>query len=97
MKYFKIALYLTLNGLGLFLLLPLSMLSSRVFDRVWNKYYVQSLPKNTFNLCVQWLLYHAERTKLTYAQINILIFCVIWPVITILSILLNVVLLCRAI
>ena len=47
---------------------------------------------NIFNLCVQWLLYNGQRLNLSYERINILIFCIIWPMITITSIALNIVL-----
>lgn len=51
---------------------------------------MKPLPKDLFNLCVQWLLYVGNKTGLNYNQINILIFCIIWPIITILSIVINI-------
>jgi hypothetical protein len=88
----KIA-YLLYKGFELLLLLPACMLSKRVFNKVWERFYVRPLPKNMFNICVQWLLYCGKKTDMSYAQINVLIFCIIWPIITILSILLNIILL----
>lgn len=49
-----------------------------------------NLPKSNFNLCVQWLLYVGNKTNLSYEALNVLIFCVIWPIITITSIVLNI-------
>jgi hypothetical protein len=37
-----------------------------------------------FNMCVLLLLKIADMTGLTYRQINVLIFCIIWPILTIL-------------
>ena len=51
------------------------------------------MPKSVFNLCVQWLLFHGRRLRLSYEDINVMIFCIVWPVVTILSLLLNAVLL----
>ena len=89
------AFYLIVKALELLVLLPACMLSRRVFDKVWKKYYVQPLPKDIFNLCVQWLMYHGEKTHLSYTQINVLIFCIIWPVVTVFSIVLNILLLIK--
>ena len=88
----KKILYILYKGLELFFLLPLCMYSKYFFDRVWNAYYTKPLPKNMFNLCVQWLLYVGNKIELDYYTINVLIFCIIWPTITIVSIVLNVIL-----
>ena len=80
------------KGLELFFLLPLCMCSKSYFNRMWNAYYMKPLPKNMFNLCVQWLLYTGNKVGLDYYKINILIFCIIWPIITLISIALNVIL-----
>jgi hypothetical protein len=86
----KIA-YLLYKGMELLFLLPACMISKRVFEKVWNHFYMKPLPKNMFNICVQWLLYCGKKTNLSYTQINVLIFCIIWPIITIFSILLNII------
>lgn len=86
-------MYLIVKGIELFFLLPLCMYSKTIFDRMWNKYYIQPLPKSLFNLCVQWLLYTGNKLNMSYEKINILIFCIIWPIITIFSIILNIILL----
>lgn len=65
----------------------------KVFEACWAKYYIQPMPKSVFNLCVQWLLFHGRRLRLSYEDINVMIFCIVWPVVTILSLLLNAVLL----
>ncbi len=85
--------YILYKGLELFFLLPLCMCSKSCFNKVWNKYYTEPLQKNIFNLCVLWLLYVGNKVGLSYQSINVLIFCVIWPVITIISLILNVILL----
>jgi hypothetical protein len=36
----------------------------------------------TFNLCVDFLLWISRITGLTYVEINVWIFCIIWPLIT---------------
>ena len=48
-----------------------------------------------FNACVDLLQYLADKFKTDYNTINVVIFCIIWPVITILSLALNVILLLR--
>ena len=86
-------IYLIIKGIELFFLLPLCMCSKSIFDKIWYKYYTRPLPKNIFNLCVQWLLYRSNKLNISYEEINVLIFCIIWPLITIFSIILNVILL----
>ena len=44
-----------------------------------------------FSLCVNFLLLVGKRVGMSYNEINIWIFCIIWPAITIVSISLNVV------
>jgi len=36
-----------------------------------------------FDGCVDLLLWGAEKTGLTYRQINVAVFCVIWPAVTV--------------
>ena len=36
-----------------------------------------------FNYCVVFLLWSASILGLTYKQINVLIFCILWPILTI--------------
>ncbi len=81
------------EGLKLFFILPFALTSKKVFEACWTKYYVQPMPKTVFNLCVQWLLFNGRRLRLSYEDINVKIFCIVWPVVTILSLLLNAVLL----
>ena len=89
----KVIPILLLRGLQLFFILPLCACSKRVFVYYWDKYYVRPLSPNLFNLCVQWLLYVGRRLGMSYERINIVIFCLVWPAITILSIAFNVFLL----
>jgi len=46
--------------------------------------------EDLFNKCVNFLLWLAKKTKTTYVNINIWIFCVILPIIFLLSIGLNI-------
>ena len=46
---------------------------------------------NVFNLCVNWLYYKKDKYDMNYESINVIIFCVIWPLITLTSIVLNLV------
>ena len=46
-----------------------------------------------FYLCVRFLKWLAEKLNMTYNEVNVWIFCVIWPIITIISIILNIILL----
>lgn len=93
--WFAKGCFLVYKGGLLFPLLLAAMVSPRVFDYAWKRYYVRDgLDKNLFNLCVQWLLYNGGRVGMTYTEINVVIFCLIWPTITLLSLTLNVVLLC---
>lgn len=89
----KSSAYIAGKSMELFFLLPLAMCSQAVFDKAWTRYYSHPLEKNIFNLCVQWLLYVGNKVNLSYTQINVLIFCIIWPIITITSIALNIILL----
>ena len=90
-------LFLILDGLKLFFILPVCMLSTKAFNYFWKRYYTRPLDKNIFNLCVQWLLYKGKKYDLSYEHINVLIFCIIWPVLTILSLGLNIILLLETI
>lgn len=89
MRIEQVALLL-IRGLQLFFILPICACSQKAFMHFWNKYYTHTLQPNLFNLCVQWLLYTGKRMNLSYERINILIFCIIWPAITILSVCLNI-------
>lgn len=80
------------DGIQLFFILFLSVFSKRIFNYYWNKYEVEPLEHTYFNLYVNWLLYKGKKYNMSYEQINILIFCIVWPLITILSLLLNVIL-----
>ena len=88
-------IYLIVQCICLFFILPLCFLNIRIFNWTWDKYYMRPLPKNIFNLCVQWLLYVGHKVGLSYESINVLIFCIVWPVITISSIILNIFMLCK--
>ena len=46
-----------------------------------------------FYLCVRLLKWLSEKLNMTYNEVNVWIFCVIWPIITIISIILNIILL----
>jgi len=81
------------DGICLFLILFLSLCSKKIFNYYWNKYEIKPLSHTYFNLCVNWLLYKGKKYNMSYEQINVLIFCFIWPIITIVSILLNILLL----
>ena len=89
MKHFPLLLF---KGAQLFFILPLCACFQKAFRHYWKKYYMQPLTPNIFNLCVQWLLYNGQRLNLSYERINVLIFCVVWPVITIVSVVANIVL-----
>lgn len=87
--------YVVFKSVELFFILPFAFLSKRVFDKAWEIYYMKPLEKNIFNLCVQFLLYVGAKVNLSYEKINVLILCLVWPIITICSILLNVILLIK--
>ena len=80
------------EGVKLFFVLPFALISKRVFEQCWNRYYVQPLSKSIFNLCVQWLLCQGRRLGLGYERINVIIFCIVWAIITLASLLFNVIL-----
>ena len=92
LEIMKKIIKLLYKGLQLFFILPLCLCSKKVFNYYWNKYYTEPLELSIFNLCIQWLLYTGKQLDLDYESINVLIFCIIWPIITILSIALNVIL-----
>lgn len=85
--------YVGWKSVELLFLLPGAAVSKTVFDRAWRKYYVRPLEKNLFNLCVEWLLFVSGKVGLTYAELNVIIFCIVWPLITIASLVLNIALL----
>jgi len=80
------------DGVYLFFVLLFSLLSKKAFNYYWNKYEIEPLKHTYFNLCVNWLLYKGKKYNMSYEQINVLIFCFIWPLITIISILINILL-----
>ena len=79
------------DGFCLFFILLGSMCSRRILKYYWNKYKVFNTPMNVFNLCVNWLYYKKDKYDMNYESINVIIFCVIWPLITLTSIVLNLV------
>jgi hypothetical protein len=56
------------------------MINRKIFDKVLDYHLSKPLKKNIFNLCAQWLLYHGDKLGVSYKEINILIFCIIWPI-----------------
>lgn len=78
------------DGFCLFFILLGAALSKKIFKYYWNKYKVYNTPPSIFNLCVNWLLYKGNKYNMTYQSINIVIFCIIWPLITIISLMFNV-------
>lgn len=78
------------DGFCLFFILLGSVFSKKIFKYCWNKYKVYDTPPGIFNLCVNWLLYKGNKYNMTYQSINIVIFCIIWPLITIISLMFNV-------
>ncbi len=79
------------DGFCLFFILLGSICSKRILRYYWNKYKVFNTPMNVFNLCVNWLYYKKDKYDMNYESINVIIFCVIWPLITLISIVLNLV------
>lgn len=79
------------DGFCLFFILLGSACSKRILKYYWNKYKVFNTPMNIFNLCVNWLYYKKDKYDMNYESINVIIFCVIWPLITLTSIVLNLV------
>lgn len=99
----KRLLIILFSGILLIPVLVLCLVSKKQRIKYWyafndrTKTY-RSLPDNKidqlFSLCVNFLLLVGKRVGMSYNEINIWIFCIIWPIITILSIALNIVLLC---
>ena len=90
--HFTLIPLLLWRGMQLFFILPMCACSPKAFRHYWEKYYTRPLAPNIFNLCVQWLLHYGERMNLSYERINVLIFCIVWPAITIISVILNAIL-----
>lgn len=104
MKQLSIAIEIIIGGLALFLVLPFCMVSGNIREKVYRhmRLLVPTLiPFKTrkydmvFDICVLWLLWVGELTNKSYNEVNIWIFCVLWPLVTIASIVLNIVLLTR--
>lgn len=104
MKQLSIGIKILIGGLALFLVLPFCMVSGNIRDRVYRhmRLLVPTLmPFKTrkfevvFDICVLWLLWVGELINKSYNEVNIWIFCVLWPMVTITSIVMNIVLLIR--
>lgn len=79
------------DGFCLFFILLGSMCSRRILKYYWNKYKVFNTPMNIFNLCVNWLYYKKDKYDMNYESINVILFCVIWPLIMLISFVFNLV------
>lgn len=79
------------DGFCLFFILLGSMCSRRILKYYWNKYKVFNTPMNIFNLCVNWLYYKKDKYDMNYESINVILFCVIWPLIMLTSFAFNLV------
>lgn len=79
------------DGFCLFFILLGSMCSRRILKYYWNKYKVFNTPMNVFNLCVNWLYYKKDKYDMNYESINVILFCVIWPLIMLTSFVFNLV------
>lgn len=79
------------DGFCLFFILLGSMCSRRILKYYWNKYKVFNTPMNVFNLCINWLYYKKDKYDMNYESINVILFCVIWPLITLTSFVFNLV------
>lgn len=79
------------DGFCLFFILLGSMCSRRILKYYWNKYKVFNTPMNVFNLCVNWLYYKKDKYDMNYESINVILFCVIWPLIMLPSFVFNLV------
>lgn len=97
----KKILIIILSGIALIPILLLSLCNESCRIKVWyqlNDYTIsyEKLPNNKINqlftLCVNFLLIVAERLNMTYNEVNIWIFCIIWPIVTMLSLIANVLL-----
>ena len=49
----------------------------------WVIYVYLFIMESVFELCVKFLNILAELSGLSYQQVNVIIFCIIWPVVTI--------------
>ncbi len=99
----KRLLIILFSGILLIPVLVLCLVSKKQRIKYWYAFNDRiktypSLPKNKidqlFSLCVNFLLLVGKRVGMSYNEINIWIFCIIWPVLTLISISLNIVLLC---
>ncbi len=99
----KRLLIILFSGILLIPVLVLCLVSKKQRIKYWYAFNDRiktypSLPENKidllFSLCVNFLLLVGKRVGMSYNEINIWIFCIIWPVLTLISIALNIVLLC---
>ena len=99
----KRLLIILFSGILLIPVLVLCLVSKKQRIKYWYAFNDRiktypSLPDNKidqlFSLCVNFLLLVGKRVRMSYNEINIWIFCIIWPVLTLISIALNIVLLC---
>ena len=99
----KRLLIILFSGILLIPVLVLCLVSKKQRIKYWYAFNDRiktypSLPENKidqlFSLCVNFLLLVGKRVRMSYNEINIWIFCIIWPILTLISIALNIVLLC---
>ena len=99
----KRLLIILFSGILLIPVLVLCLVSKKQRIKYWYAFNDRiktypSLPDNKidqlFSLCVNFLRLVGKRVGMSYNEINIWIFCIIWPVLTLISIALNIVLLC---
>lgn len=92
-----------LSGILLIPVLVLCFVSKKMRIKYWYAFNhdlktYPHLPDNKtdqmFSLCVNFLLLVGKRVGMSYNEINIWIFCIIWPAITLLSVALNILQLC---
>ncbi len=87
----KNLIVIILNGILLIPILILTLVSDKLRVIIWKKINKRTdtyntLPNNRidqlFSLCVNFLLILGEKVGMSYNEINIWIFCIIWPILT---------------
>lgn len=99
----KKILTIILSGILLIPVLVLCFVSKKMRIKYWYAlnhdlktypYLPDNKTDQMFSLCVNFLLLVGKRVGMSYNEINIWIFCIIWPVITLLSVALNILQVC---
>ena len=96
-SYLIKSLIIIFHGIILIPILILTLVSNKLRTIIWHKLNNKTnnyaiFPNNKidqlFSLCVNFLLILGKKVNMTYNEVNIWIFCIIWPILTLILLIL---------